>query len=90
MHTDGVLTVVRLKDCSPRAVAYSSNAAIPIHPHSVIVRYFRNQVLLYKSTVIRGNMIYSTFDLGRMSIRSLRHRNGTPIDDDLSLASVSP
>ena len=91
MRTDGVLTIVHLEDCGRPAVGKGTNAAIAIHPHSRIVRYFRNQVLLYKSTVIRGNMIYSTFDLCRMSIRTFRHRNGAPIEeDDQPLSSVGP
>lgn len=43
-----------------------------IHPGSRFVRYFRTQVLLYESDVIRGNIVYSALDLTRMSIRSLR------------------
>ena len=82
MHTNGTLTVVWLRDCNSPASGFVSNAAIPIHPHSKIVRYFRNQMLLYKSDVIRGNMIYGAFDLFRMSIRSFRHSNGGPIEND--------
>ena len=91
MRTDGMLTVIQLNGCSGPAVRYSAGASIPARPHSRIVRYFRNEVLLYKSSVIRGNMIYSTFDLCRMSIHSLHHRNGAPIEpDDPPLSSVAP
>jgi hypothetical protein len=57
------------------------------------VRYFRNEVLLYKSDVIRGNILYSAFDLCRMGIHSLRHRHSTDpddLDDGLPLSPVSP
>jgi hypothetical protein len=77
-----LLTVIQLKDCNRPAVESASSVAIPTHPHSRVVRYFRNQVLLYKSDVIRGNIIYSAFDLCRMSVHSLRHRNGGLIEDD--------
>lgn len=89
MHTSGTLTVVLLKDCNGPASGFVSKAAIPIHPHSRIVRYFRNQVLLYKSDVIRGNIIFGAFDLCRMSIRSFRHRKGSPIKNDPPFTSAS-
>lgn len=94
MHTDGMLTVVHLKDCNRPAIQYSrANPLIPIRPHSRVVRYFRGEVLLYKSDVIRGNILYSAFDLCRMGIHSLRHRHSTDPDDrddGLPLSPVSP
>ena len=93
MRTDGTLTIVHLKDCSRPAISYSrANPLIPIRPRSKFVRYFRTQVLLYKSDVIRGNIIYGTFDLCRMSLRSIRHRHGVGPDDDdsLPMSPVSP
>jgi len=90
MRTDGVLTVIHVRDCKGPAIEYKPYDAIPIHPHSRIARYFRDRVLLYKSDVIRGNIIYSAFDLGRMSIRSLRHRTSSPIEGDLLVSPVSP
>ena len=89
MRTDGMLTVVHLKNCNRLAVGV--NPAIPIHPHSRIARYFRDRVLLYKSDVIRGNLVYGAFDLCRMSILSVRHRNrGALEDDNLPRSPVSP
>jgi len=63
-----------------------------VRPRNRFVRYLRTQVLLYKSDVIRGNIIYSAFDLSLMSIRSLRHRHSTQNDDDddLPMSPVSP
>ena len=96
MRTDGALTIVHLKTCNRPTMAYTrANPLVPIRPHSRLVRYFRNEVLLYKSDVIRGNIVYSAFDLCRMSIRSLRRRHGnSPEDDDndenLPLSPVSP
>ena len=91
MRTDGDLTIVHLGDCKLPAVAYSAKVAIPIHPNSRVVRYFRDRVLLYKSDVIRGNIVYGTFELCRMSVRSFRHRNGDAIwDDNVPLSPVSP
>jgi hypothetical protein len=78
MQTDGNLTVVHLKSCAMPVMQYSRNTPlIPVRPSKRFVRYLRTQILLYKSDVIRGNAIYSVFDLSRMSIRSLRHPHAT-------------
>jgi len=95
MHTDGALTVVQLADCEHQGVRYTSaNPLIPIRPRSRFVRYLRTQVLVYKSDVVRGNIIYSAFDLSRMGIHALRYRHRRPQDDDsddgLPLSPVSP
>jgi hypothetical protein len=94
MHTDGNLTVVHLKSCVIPVIQYSRNAPlIPVRPRNRFVRYLRTQVLLYKSDVIRGNIIYSASDLSLMTIRSLRHRHFIQIDDsndDLPMSPVSP
>jgi len=94
MRTDGMLTIVQLKDCHRPLIEYTrSNPLIPIRPRSRIVRYFRNEVLLYKSDVIRGNIIYSAFDLCRMGIHFFRHRHdgsADDIDDGLPISPVSP
>jgi len=94
MRTDGMLTIVQLKDCPRPSIEYTRlNPLIPIRPRSRIVRYFRNEVLLYKSDVVRGNILYSAFDLSRMGIHSLRHRHdgsSDNSDDGLPLFPASP
>lgn len=94
MRTEGMLTVVQLKNCHRPPIQYTtSNPLIPIRPHSRVTRYFRNQILLYKSDVIRGNLIYGAFDVCRMSIHSFRHRHDgslPPEDDGLPLSPPSP
>ena len=93
MRTDGMLTIVQLKGCKRPSVEYTrKNPLIPIRPRSRVVRYFRNEVLLYKSDVIRGNILYSGFDLGRMGIHSFRHRHDSDanVDDGLPLSPASP
>jgi len=92
MRTDGMLTVVHLRSCDRPSIEYTrANPLIPIRPRSRAVRYFRTQVLLYKSDVVRGNIVYGAFDLCRMSVRSFRHRHdGTAEDDGLPLSPVSP
>jgi hypothetical protein len=94
MHTDGTLTVVQLADCDyqPANTAHST-PLIPARPRSRFVRYLRTQVLVYKSDVFRGNIIYGGFDLTRMGIHAFRyrHRHGQiDSDDGLPLSPVSP
>jgi LssY C-terminus len=94
MKTEGMLTVIHLKDCEEPSIEYARDTPlIPIHPKSRIARYFRSQILVYKSDVIRGNVIYSAFDLTRMGIRSFRHRNDSSAntgDEDVPMSPVSP
>jgi hypothetical protein len=74
MDTLGVLDVVQLQSCEPPAVAYTlRNPLIPIHPRRWISRYLRTEVLLYKSDVVRGNLVYGAFDLIRMGVVYWRH-----------------
>ena len=93
MRTDGLLTVVHLKNCERPSIQYTRlNPLIPIRPRSPVARYFRNQVLLYESDVVRGNIIYGAFDLCRMSIQTFRHRHGPATEqaDNLPVAPASP
>jgi hypothetical protein len=93
MRSDGMLTVVQLKSCERPSIEYTRlNPLIPIRPHSRVARYFRNEVLLYKSDVIRGNILYSAFDLCRMGIHSFRHRHDGSYDPDdgLPIFPASP
>ena len=94
MRTDGMLTVVQLADCAnSQAEIARANPLIPIRPRSRFVRYLRTQVLIYKSDVIRGNLIYSGYYVGRVCIQAFRsrHRHGQEEDaDGLPLSPVSP
>ena len=94
MRTDGNLTVVNLKHCNRPVMEYShSNPLITIRPRSMLVRFFRTQVLLYKSDVIRGNIIYSAYYLSSRSIHSFRHRHDNESEqdfEDLPMSPVSP
>jgi hypothetical protein len=58
-----------------------------------LVRYLRTQVLLYKGDVVRGNLIYSGYYVGRIGIHALRfrHQHGQEEDaDGLPFSPVSP
>ena len=94
MRTEGTLTVVHLKDCErPLLEDARAQPLIPIRPNSRVRRYFRNEILLYKSDVFRGNLIYGAFDLCRMSIRSYRRHHGDTLqvaDSGLPRSPVAP
>jgi LssY C-terminus len=94
MRTAGALTVVQLADCANSQTEYArANPLIPVRPRSRLVRYFRTQVLVYKSDVVRGNLIFSGYYVGRVCIHALRfrHRHGQEEDaDGLPLSPVSP
>jgi hypothetical protein len=92
MHTDGVLNVVHLKDCERPAVEYSSrHPLVPVRPRSRVARYIRTQILLYKSDVVRGNLLYGGYDLTRMAIRNFHHHNEDYSDaGNLPISPVSP
>ena len=94
MHTDGDLTVVQLADCTgPDMTLTRANPLIPIHPRSRFARYLRTQVLVYKSDVVRANLIYAGYYVGRVSIHAFRfrHAHGQQEDaDGLPLSPVSP
>ncbi len=93
MTTDGSLTVVQLRDCQPQGVNQAhAKPLIPIRPHSRLVRYLRTQILVYRSDVLRANLIYSGYYVACLGIHRLRHRRGPGenSDDGLPLSPVSP
>jgi LssY C-terminus len=94
MRTDGTLTVVHLKNCDRLPIETAgADQTIPSRPHSRVRRYFRNEILMYKSDVFRGNFIYGAFDLCRMSVHSFRQRHAESfqaVDNNLPSSPVSP
>jgi hypothetical protein len=75
MRTDGALAVVQLKDCENAVFEQvSDQLSVQTRPRSKFARYLRMQVLSYRSDLIRGNIVYSAFDLTRMAIRARRNR----------------
>jgi LssY C-terminus len=92
MKTDGMLTVVDLQSCEiPTGLLEKSEPLIPVRPRRRATRFLRTQILAYKSDVVRGNILYSVFDLLRMSFHSLRHRHDVEEEDDgAPLSPVSP
>jgi len=73
VETDGLIAVVRLKDCERPIVDDSLPVvAPPFRPKSRFVRYLRTQILTFRSDLWRANAVYAAFDLTRAAIRATR------------------
>jgi hypothetical protein len=76
VRTDGALAVVELKDCeSPSPELASVEAPVPYKPGNIFFRYFRRQILTFRSDIWRANIIYGAYDLGRMSVSAMKHHS---------------
>ncbi len=76
IRTDGSLAVVELKACqSPDPELATVPPPAPYKPGNKVFRYFRRQILTFRSDIWRANIIYSVYDLGRMSVVALKHHD---------------
>ncbi len=74
--TDGALAVVELKECQPMVPGLASETtSARFRPGNHIFRYFRRQILTFRSDIWRANIIYGAYDLTRMSIVAWRHHS---------------
>jgi hypothetical protein len=76
IRTDGSVAFVELKNCqstTPELAEISTPA--PYKPGNMAFRYFRRQILTFRSDIWRANIIYGVYDLGRMSFTALKHHN---------------
>jgi hypothetical protein len=76
IRTDGSVAFVELKNCqstTPELAEISTPA--PYKPGNMAFRYFRRQILNFRSDIWRANIIYGVYDLGRMSFTALKHHN---------------
>ena len=73
MRTDGSLAVLQLKDCeNPVYVRTATSPPIATRPRSKWRRYARMLVMNFKTDLVRGNVLYGSFDLTRMLVRARR------------------
>ncbi len=72
MHTDGRLTVIRLKDCSADT-GLTSPKSRQVRPGNRAFRYVRAQILTFRSDIWRANIIYGLYDLGRLMAATNHH-----------------
>ena len=76
VRTDGSLAVVTLKTCqSPTPELAQVNTHTPYKPGNKAFRYFRRQILTFRSDIWRANIIYGLYDLGHMSVTALKRHN---------------
>jgi LssY C-terminus len=74
VRTDGSFAIVELKTCQPVAPELASApASANFKAGNHVYRYFRRQILTFRSDIWRANIIYGVYDLGRMSIEAMRH-----------------
>jgi len=68
--------VVELKKCEPMVPGLASGAAsAQFKPGNHVFRYFRRQILTFRSDIWRANIIYGAYDLVRMSVVAWRHHS---------------
>ena len=76
VSTDGALAVVELKECQPMVPGLAAgNETTRFKPGNHVFRYFRRQILTFRSDIWRANIIYGVYDLTRMSIVAWRHHS---------------
>jgi len=74
LRSDGEVAIVEFNDCAgPNLTAIPPVAAIRWRPGSKLKRFVRAQALSIHD-LWRSNVIYMSFDLSRIVIHSLRHR----------------
>ena len=49
-------------------------------PGNIVFRYFRRQILTFRSDIWRANIIYAAYDVGHMSFTALKHHNAMDAD----------
>ena len=72
MRTDGAVAMVALQACSATEMPLSSKVSESYRPGNHVFRFFRRQILTFKNDILRANVIYGVYDVGRMSWMALR------------------
>jgi hypothetical protein len=72
MHTDGSMAVVTLQACSATELPTTSKASGRYRPGNHVFRFFRRQILTFRNDMLRANIIYGAYDVGRMTVSALR------------------
>jgi LssY C-terminus len=73
MHTDGFVAVVELQGCHPSEPELRFNSGGGrFRPGSYAFRYIRKEILTFRSDILRANIVYGAFDVGRMTFTALR------------------
>jgi hypothetical protein len=79
MHTDGSVAVVTLRECQPlQPQLDSTRKTASFRPGGYTFRFIRRQILTFRNDMFRANIIYGTYDVGRMAFVALRHPSAKP------------
>lgn len=74
MHTDNFVAVVALKECRPLVSQPArENDRRTYKPGNHVFRFARRQILTFRNDIFRANIIYGSYEGGRMAIAALRH-----------------
>jgi hypothetical protein len=91
VRTDGDMAIVQLKECQPVVPGLpSSTAGANFKPGNHVFRYFRKQILTFRSDIWRANLIYGAYDLARMAIETFRHHPTPPPTQQAADAPSDP
>lgn len=71
MHTDGSVAVVTLQTCSAGEPSLDAKDDV-YKPGNHAFRFFRRQILTFRNDILRANIIYGLYDVGRMTVAALR------------------
>ena len=84
MHTDGSVAVVKLQDCRPREPQLDSTTnARKFKPGNIVFRYVRKEILTLRNDLWRENIIYGTYEVGRLAVTSIRNRTDARLRESL-------
>jgi hypothetical protein len=87
MRTDGSVAVVTLQDCRPSDPQLDSKAkGASFKPGNYAFRYIRKQILTFRNDIWRANIIYGTYDVGRMAVMALRRKNRDAVISNTTFA----
>jgi hypothetical protein len=77
MHTDGLVAVVALQECKPTEPQLDSTveSGSRFRPGNYAFRFIRRQILTFRNDIVRANIIYGGYDVGRMTFVALRHQS---------------
>jgi LssY C-terminus len=88
MQTDGSIAVITLQDCHPAEPQLDSNShGGNFRPGNHAFRYIRRQILTFRNDIWRANIIYGAYDVGRMTVVALRHKNRDTVIGNTTFAN---
>jgi hypothetical protein len=79
MHTDGLVAVVALQHCKPVEPQPDAGNA-RFRPGNYAFRFIRRQILTFRNDIVRANIIYGAYDVGRMTFVALHHPSPKAIE----------